>query len=96
MKNKIYALKTPQIITNLDGTNPREKWWGKFIRYNYSMGEDICYTPVFKSLWHGFWLKKNQVRKLYWWEHIEYFLKMRKAKLGYFVHYMKMAVKGLF
>ena len=83
----IYCLRKPQIMTNLDGTNPREEWWGKFLKYGWNDGEEILFHPIFNSLWPGLWLKNtNMVRKPYWYEWIEYFFKLFVGRIKYFFH----------
>ena len=98
-KNKLYKLIKPFIFTDLNGKNPRDEWWGKYLKYGYEMGGDTLFNPIFVSLWPGVWISnkelKTRIKELYWYEWIEYFIRLRIARIKTFIHYLKIAIKCL-
>ena len=97
---KIYVLRKPMIYTNMDGTNPRENYWGKFLRYGWKDETDTIFYPIFSSLWPGLWISNKKVEtnvgEPYWWEWFEYVLRLIIGKMKTFVHYQKLSIKSLF
>lgn len=93
MKNKLYCLTKPIRYTNLDGSNPIYNWHGKFIKKPFNLFErGMLATPIFSSIWPGLPIKEGGFRELYWYEHIEYFLKISWARVRVFFHYQRMAL----